>query len=91
MSDAGLAFASAWAAAGFGFGVGYFAALRRCVELYRAGGAHLASVALTLGRVSGALLFFGLAVRCGALPPLAALLGFLLARSLALRPVRRTA
>jgi hypothetical protein len=91
MSDAGLAFASAWAAAGFGFGCGYFAALRRSVELYRAGGSRLIPIALTLGRIAGAILFFGLAVRFGGLPLLAALLGFLLARMLALRAVRETA
>lgn len=91
MSDAGLAFASAWAAAGFGFGVGYFAALRRSVELYRARGARLVPIALTLGRLAGAILFFGLSVRFGTLPLLAGLLGFLLARSLALRAVRGTA
>jgi len=91
MSDTGLAFASAWAAAGFGFGVGYFAALRWSVGLYRAGGTRLVAIALTLGRIAGAILFFGLAVRFGALPLLAALVGFLLARSLALRAVRGTA
>jgi hypothetical protein len=91
MSGAGLTFASAWAAAGFGLGVGYFAALRRSVELYRTGGTHLVPTGLTLGRIAGAILFFGLAVRFGALSLLAALLGFLLARSLALRAVRGTA
>jgi N-ATPase, AtpR subunit len=91
MSDAGLVFTSAWAAAGFGFGVGYFAALRWSVGLYRGGGARLVPVALTLGRIAGAIFFFGLAGRFGALPLLAALLGFLLARSLALRAVRGTA
>jgi len=88
MSDPGLVFASAWAAAGFGFGVAYFAVLRRSVELYRAGDARLVPIALTLGRIAGAILFFGLAVRFGALPLLAALLGFLLARPLALRAPR---
>jgi hypothetical protein len=91
MSDLGLAFASIWAAAGFGFGVIYFAALRRSAELYRARGARLVPIALTLGRIAGAILFFGLAVRFGALPPLTALLGFLLARSFALRAARGTA
>jgi hypothetical protein len=89
MSDAGLAFASALA--GFGFGFGYFAALRRSVEFYHGGGGRLIPIALTFGRVAGAILFFGLAVRFGALPLLAALLGFILARALALRAVRGTA
>jgi hypothetical protein len=91
MSDAGLAIAAAWAIAGFGFGLWYFAALRRTVEFYGAGGTRLVPIALTLGRIASAILLFGLAVRFGTPPLLAALLGFLVARSLALRAVRGTA
>jgi hypothetical protein len=90
MTDAGLAFASAWVVAGFAFGLGYFAALRRTVELYGARVARLVPIALTLGRIAAAILFLGLAVAQGALPLLAAFLGFLLARSLALRAARET-
>jgi hypothetical protein len=91
MTEAGLAVASAWAVAGFGFGLGYFAALRRTVEFYGAGRASLVPIALTLGRIAAAIVFFSLAARFGALPLLAAFLGFLLARSLALRAAWRTA
>ena len=91
MSDTGLVPAAVWIVAGFGFGVGYFAALRQSVENYDARGSRLVPFAFTLGRIAGAILFFGIAVRFGALPPLAALLGFLIARSLALRAVRRSA
>jgi len=88
MTDAGLALASAWAVAGFGFGLGYFAAVRRTVGFYGAGGRALVPLALTLGRIAGAIVMFGCAARFGALPLLAAFVGFLLARTLALRAAR---
>ena len=80
----GFAAAAVFAVAGLVFGRVYFAALRRSVERYAAGGGRLVPAGLTLARLAGALLFLGLAARVGALPLLAAFLGFLLARSLAL-------
>ncbi|MGO8915555.1 MAG: ATP synthase subunit I [Stellaceae bacterium] len=84
-----IATASAMAAAGLVFGIGYFAALRRTVHLYGFGRDPFGSVALTLGRIAAAVIFLVFAARLGALPLLAAFLGFLLARMLALRAVRR--
>jgi hypothetical protein len=92
----GVAFASAAALAsggavgGLAFGLVYFAALRRTVDLFGAG-RRLAPAALTLGRLAGAISFFGLVARLGALPLLSAFVGFLLARTFALRAVRSTA
>jgi phosphotransferase system glucose/maltose/N-acetylglucosamine-specific IIC component len=81
---------SAMLVAGVVFGIGYFAALRRTVKLY--GTRHFAApTALTLGRLLGAALFLGFAVRFGALPLLAAFLGFLLVRALTMRAMRRAA
>jgi hypothetical protein len=95
MTGVSLAFTAALglggAVAGLVFGLVHFAALRRTVELYSAGRVRLAAAALTLGRITAAIVFFGLAARLGALPLLSAFLGFLLARMLALRAPRRTA
>ena len=85
------AIAAAFAIAGFGFGVVYFTALRRTVDLYGAGRGVVVPTALTLFRLAAAILFLGFAARFGALPLLAAFLAFLLARSLALRAARRIA
>jgi hypothetical protein len=82
---------SASAAFGLVFGLAYFAALRRTADLFSAGKGYLVPAALTLGRFAGAVAVFGLAAWLGALPLLAALLGFLLARTAALRTARRTA
>lgn len=94
MTDTALAHSPALAlvaaTAGLTFGLAYFAVLRRTIALY-GGGSRLVPAALTLGRVAGAILFFGFAARFGALPLLAVFGGFLLARSLALRAVRTTA
>ena len=84
-----FALASAMAVAGLVFGLGYFASLRRTVDLYGSGHARLGPAALTLGRIAGAMIFLILAARLGALPLLTAFLGFLLARGLALRALRR--
>jgi hypothetical protein len=89
MTGVSLAFVAALA--GLIFGLLHFAVLRRTVEFYSAGRGRLAAAALTLGRIAGAIVFFVLAARLGALPLLSAFLGFLLARTLALRPARRTA
>lgn len=91
MTALDFAIAAVFATAGLLSGQAYFAALRRSVELYAAGSFRLVPAGLTLARIAGALLFFGLAARVGALPLLAAFLGFLLARSLALGSVRRSA
>jgi hypothetical protein len=89
--SAGIAMAAAFVAAGFAAGWVYFAALRRTVDLYATGQARLVPVVLTLARIAGMIAFLGSAARFGALPLLAGFLGFLAARSLALRAARRTA
>ena len=93
MSDAMLhsaaAIASAMAVAGFILGLGYFASLRRTVALFGTTRRGFTLVALTVGRIGGAVLFLFFAARQGALPLLAAFFGFLLARALALRAARR--
>ena len=86
--------ADAWlavllAAGGLIFGWGYFAALRRGVVAYVAHNRGWRAVAWTLARLAAAVLFFGLAVRAGAWPVLAAFLGFLAARQIAVRAARR--
>jgi len=86
--------ADAWlavllAAGGLIFGWGYFAALRRGVVAYVAHNRAWRAVAWTLARLAAAVLFFGLAVRAGAWPFLAAFLGFLAARQIAVRAARR--
>ena len=95
MTGDSLAFAAALGlggtAAGLIFGLVHFATLRRTVELYSAGRGHLLAAVLILGRIAAAIVFFGLAARLGSLPLLSSFLGFLLARTLALRAARRTA
>ena len=87
----GVSFVFAAAFAGLAVGLVHFAALWWTTELYSAGRGQLAAGALTLGRIAGTIVFFGLAARLGALPMLASFFGFLLARTLALRAARRTA
>lgn len=82
--------ASTMAIAGLVFGLGYFGTLRWTVTLYGAGRGWVGPAALTLGRIAGAALFLMLAASLGALPLLAAFLGFLLARTIAVRAVRRS-
>ena len=86
----GLSFVLAGAFAGLVVGLVHFAALWWSIERYSAGRGQLAAAALTLGRNAGTIVFLGLAARLGALPLLASFLGFLLARTLALRAARRT-
>lgn len=86
-----FALITAWALGGLAFGFGYFAALRHTAELLAGGRARLVPVALTLGRFAAAILFLGLAAKTGAMPLLAAFLGILLARLLAMRAAQRTA
>ena len=87
----GVSFVFAAAFAGVVVGLVHFAALWRSIELYSAGRGQLAAAALTLGRIAGTIVFLVLVVRLGALPLLSSFLGFLLARTLALRAARRTA
>lgn len=82
-------FASGMALAGIAFGLVYFTALRRSVDLYCAGGSGLGLAALTIGRLGAAALLLGLPAALGAVPLLAAFLGFLIARVVALRTARR--
>jgi F1F0 ATPase subunit 2 len=86
----GVSFLFAVAFAGLVVGLVHFAALWWTTELYSASGGHLAAAALTLSRFAGTIVFLGLAASLGALPLLASFLGFLLARTLALRAARRT-
>jgi len=92
MSHATLisAFAITMALAGFVFGVAYFATLRRTIVIIatRRGGRGL--LVLTLGRISAVVLFLAAAVKLGAAALLAALLGFMLARTVAVRAARRS-
>lgn len=76
---------SAAAFAGFAFGGAYFVALRRTVSLFATGGGWLQLSALTLGRLLATAIFFTFAARLGAVLLLAAFLGFLLARTVAVR------
>jgi hypothetical protein len=86
-----VALAAAWTAGGLAFGLVYFAALRRTVDIYGVGQGRLVPAALTVGRFVAAIVFLGFSVRFGALPLLAAFLGFLMARLAALRTSRRMA
>ena len=88
MTSASLAIV-AWLV-GLAVGLVHFAALQRTVELYCTGLVGLA-IALTLGRVAGTILVFGFAAKLGALRLLALFLGFLVARTLALRAAGKTA
>ena len=80
-----------FAAGGLAFGWGYFAALRRGIDAYTVRDAVLQSLLWMLARLAAAALFFGFAIRWGAWPLLAAFLGFLAARQIAVRTARRAA
>jgi hypothetical protein len=86
----GAALEGGGAVLGLAFGLTHFKLLRLSVVLYGAG-RYLAPSALTLGRVFGAALFFGLVAQMGSLLLLSAFLAFLVARTFALRTVRRIA
>lgn len=77
--------------AGLVFGFIYFAALRRTVQLFTEGRTWFGPLALTLGRVGAAVVFLGLVAQFGAVSLLAVFIGFLLARTVALRVARRAA
>jgi hypothetical protein len=75
--------------AGLAFGSGYFAVLRRTIDLYSTGHRRLLPAILTLGRFAAAILFLAATASSGALPALASFAGFLAARAVALRALRR--
>jgi F1F0 ATPase subunit 2 len=73
---------------GAALGAGYFAALRLNVERYLLGRSPGPAVALHLGRLLLAGVGFALIAQAGAVPLLGALVGFSIARALALRSRR---
>jgi len=75
--------------AGFVSGRLYFAALKRSVMLFVGGKGWLGPLALTLGRFAAAIAFLSVAAKLGAAPLLAAFIGFLIARAVALRAEMR--
>jgi len=77
------------AVAGLAFGWVYFASLRRSVSMFVGGKGWLGPVFLTFGRIGAAVGFLFVAAKLGAAPLLAAFIGFLMARALALRAERR--
>lgn len=81
--------ASAMAFTGFAFGLVYFAALRQTAALIAAGGDRRRLSAFTIGRMGVVTILLTLAARLGATPLLATFLGFLVARGVALRAMRR--
>ena len=76
---------------GFALGLAYFATLQRSVALLSARRGALVPLALTLLRIAGAVGVLALIARLGALPLLAAFVGFLVARGVMLRAARRSA
>jgi N-ATPase, AtpR subunit len=80
-----IAKATTMAPAGFVFGLVYFVALKQTVILFVSGRGRLGPLAFTLGRMATAVSFLGLAAKFGAVSLLAALMGFWLARAVALR------
>ncbi len=73
---------------GLAFGIGYFALLRRTVDLLAERGGWLGGSTLTIGRIGAAVLLLVVGAQLGAASLLATFTGFLLARSLALRMIR---
>jgi N-ATPase, AtpR subunit len=78
------------AAAGLGFGLAYFATLRRTVVVFASGRGWLGPLGLTLGRIGAALLLLAAAAKLGPAALIAALCGFLLARTVAVRAADRS-
>ena len=78
--------AAGFAVGGAALGALYLAMLRRSLAARKA-----RLLTLTLGRVLAAIVVFGIAARFGAFPLLAAFVGFLLVRALALRTLREAA
>jgi F1F0 ATPase subunit 2 len=77
------------ALAGLAGGLLYFAALRRTVTLLASGESWIGALTWSLGRFGAAVIMLLLLARLGAAPLLAALLGFLAARAIAIRAARR--
>ena len=77
-----LAFGAAFL--GLNLGLVYFRALLRTAELLAGDRGWLVPAGLTLARVVGAILVLAFMARLGAIALLAAFLGFLLARKIAL-------
>ncbi|HTV31812.1 MAG TPA: ATP synthase subunit I [Methylocella sp.] len=75
--------------AGLMFGRHYFVMLKRSVTLFVGGAGCLGPLAMTLGRIAAAAAFLFGAAKLGAAPLLAAFIGFLIARALALRAERK--
>jgi hypothetical protein len=77
--------AAAAALTGFIFGLAYFAAMRATVARIVAGAGWLLPTAFTAARMIAMAMLLFLMVRFGAVPLLAAFIGFLIARQFALR------
>ena len=84
-----LASAAGMAAAGFIFGLAYFEALRRSVEIVVTGHGWLGPTAFLVTRVAGATLVFVAMAQLGLIAPIAGLAGFIAARSIAVGAARR--
>ena len=76
-------------AAGLLFGRVYFAALARCVTSFLGDKGWASPLALTVGRMFGAVMFLLIVAQWGAAALLGSLTGFLFARTIALRAQRR--
>ena len=85
---AGVPLLALTAVGGALFGWCYFALLRRAVSVYLARGAAFSILASALARLAAAAAFFTVAAHRGIPSVLAAFLGFLLARTYALRTAR---
>ena len=77
------------AIAGLAFGFVHFASLKRSVSLFVGRKGWFGPLALTLGRIAAAVAFLFVAAKLGAAPLLAAFIGFLMARALALRAEKK--
>jgi len=84
MSESAVFVAAVWTVGGLLLGAAYFVGVWRTAALVFARGGRMMPAALTLGRLVAAALVFAAAARSGALPLLAAFLGFLIARGVAL-------
>jgi len=76
------------ACAGLAAGLLYFTALRRTSILLASGGGRTGLLVLWASRIGGAVVFLALAAKLGAAYLLAAFLGFLISRTIAVRIVR---
>lgn len=84
-----LAWLLAAAIGGLAFGILYFAALRRSIDLFVHRAGWVGPAVLTAGRIAAAAMLFALLSRLGPAVVLAAFLAFLAARGLALRAARK--